>query len=236
MNYSIYLQQRLKSTKVLLEDLDEDEKQEEILLAKINSIRNPIQEILDYTVNHFSGYVKTSNKKIYFPILNPGAHIDALEQDRNFKNIKSVAGDDAADFLKESYRIILNNKYDNCLLLLTGLTKHRNQDYFIGKKPVLLKSSVIGDAVTPDIYGGFSIGDTFRFSGNVTMKGCYFSGPNGITMVDELETREIDGASLIIVGEQERSTRVLIKPFLEKCIFCCEEIVELWKTYNKIAP
>ena len=231
MNSFIYLQQRLKSTKLLFEDLDEEEKLVEILLAKINSIRNPIQEILDYTVNHFPGYVRIGNKKIYFPILNPGAHIDALESDGSFKNIQSVVGDDAADFIKKSYQIILNDKYDNCLLLLAGLTKHRNQDNIIGKKPAL-KASVTGEQITPDIYGGFNIGDMFQFSGNVKMKGVVLSGPNGMAIVEELETYEVDGASLVI-NKEDRSVRVLIKPFLEKCILCCGEVVDLWKTYNK---
>lgn len=83
-----------------------------------------------------------------------------------------------------------------------------------------------------DIYGGFKIGPFFKSGfGKIHMSNCVIQDPNGVIIIESLETMEVQGNSLLI-KKGDTKVRVLIKPFLEKCINCCEEIINLWNTYR----
>lgn len=234
MNYYLYLITRLNSLKTLLDLLNEDEKKKEILLAQINGIRNPIHEILDFTINHFPKY-KGWNSGLYFPILNPDQTIEDLKQNKYFnKCIKTIEGD-IESYLYSAYKIILDDKYDQCLLLLTGLTKHRNEDLILNKKGhIEYEISGNEDLIEQNIYGDTSVGNLVKSTGGgkLTMENCVIETPMGTTVIKKLVSGEIDGNSLMI-KKGDKNIKVFIKLFLEKCIKCSEEIVELWNTYSK---
>lgn len=231
MDYNKYLKNRLESAGKQLGVLNEDGPDSSVLLSEINGIRNIIYEVLDYSINHFPGYNGESSN-LYFPIMKPGEMQNHLNGNKYFLKIKKEIGDKGAQYVMRAYEIILNPFYDNCLLLLDSSTKHRNQDNILGEKPdIEIKAHSIGDSkIQKDIYGGFNV-DNFKFGGNVQMEGCVFKSPLGVTIVESLKTTRKKGNSMIIKrGSKEFC--ILIKPFLEKCLKCCEKIIEVWTEYK----
>lgn len=232
IDYSKYFETRINQAKNQLQLLDENEIDPAILLANINGVRNIIFEILDYTVNHFPSYMGNC-RDLYFPILKLGECKDSLGQNMRFQKLKTEVSGEIDDYINKAYDIILSLEYDNCLLLLDESSKHRNSDQINEKKPEVKAKyqSFGGPEVTKNIYGGFNIGKFFNFgAGNCKMSNCIFSEPNGVTIIESIETIETNGNSLLI-KKGEGKIRVLIKPFLEKSIKCCKEIINLWSSY-----
>lgn len=228
MDYSKYLETRINHARSLIEGLNEEEKDEAVLLANINGVRNIIFEVLDYSVNHFHGYSgKCPN--LYFPLIGLSQDIGCLTKDKRYINLKNEVGGNIEKYIGDSYKIIFDPKFDQCLLLLQSSTKHRNVDEILDKKPEI-NARIVGNEMKKDIYGGFDIGG-FKMGGNVRMSGCVFSGPEGVTIVESLETVEVEGQSLLI-NAGNNNIRVLIKPFLIKCVECCKSVISLWKTYK----
>lgn len=51
--YLDYLKTRIENSRKMLESLEENEINEGILLANIDSIKNSVFDILDHSINHF---------------------------------------------------------------------------------------------------------------------------------------------------------------------------------------
>lgn len=233
MNYSKYLQTRLKELRDKYNLLDENEIEEEVLLANINSIRNVIFEILNYSVNHFPWY--TGNRRdIDFPILGISESKEALLANQLYLKIRDSVGDKATEYVRKAYDVIFNEKYDNCLILLDPSSKHRNSDQVAQEKPEVQAKyeSFGGPVVKENIYGGFSIGNGFQSNGpSMEMSGCVFLTNEGVTLIESLRTVKIQGNSLLI-NKNDQEIQVLIKPFLKKCLDCCEDILKIWSVYQ----
>ena len=229
MDYGKYLETRLAQAKNQTDVLSEEECDPAVLLANINGVRNILFEVLDYSVNHFSSKVLNFSN-IYFPILKPREEKSDLSKNSHFIRISKLNDKGLEEYIMESYDIILNLKNEGCLLLLTSCTKHRNADSIIDKSPGI-KAEIEGTGEFPieqDIYGGYNIGNIIKTGPgcNVKMSNCVSVNSSGTTIINSLETVLIKRNSLVIqVGDQ--SIPVLIKPFLTKCINCCNEIVKL---------
>jgi hypothetical protein len=233
MDYFKYLSTRLSKAFKDLEELDDTQLDPSILLATINGVRNVLFEVLDYMINQFPGY-EGDSRELFFPILKINESLMDLDENPRAVTIKKVIGQKGINFVKAAYKIIFNDKYDNCMLLLNSSIKHRNEDLILGEKPSI-EAKIIsfgGPTLEEDIYGGIRIGGFTSMPGAVTdMSNCSMTDNSGkFTFIKKLETKIIPGNSLLL-SKDGKQIRVLIRPFLKKCLSCCSDIVSLWKTY-----
>ncbi len=225
---SDYFKTRINEVKDKLNLLDENEVNDGVLVANIDSIRNSLFEILDHSINHFPNY-DNSRSDIYFPIINLNENIEHLKTDFKFCAIQKYVGQKAENYILDAYKIIFNPKFDCCLTLLNSASKHRNLDR-ISKEKNEIKGeyySFGGPQIEKDIYGNLNIPGFFHGMGNVHMSNVSIKTPNGVNVIISLNKVRVQGNSLVI-SKNGQEIEVSIKLFLNKCIECCEEIINLW--------
>ena len=234
VNYSEYLKTRLLHARAQFDTLDEDEESSAILLANINGIRNIMFEILDYSINHFSGYAGISTQ-VYFPLLKFENLLEDLGSNKRYLDVVNIIGGKIVDYLLGAYTIIFDPKYEKALLLLNSFSKHRNEDIFLDTKmgSKVKYENFGGPKVEEKMTGGYKIGAFDVGIGEMT--GCVLGFVcGGTVIIDKMETFEISGKSLV-VKQNGKVYRVLIKLYLKHCLDCCEEIIKLWGTFKSVA-
>jgi hypothetical protein len=233
MDYFKYFETRLNHAKAQLKTLNEDETDGAVLMANINGVRNIIFEILDYSINHFFTQAETRND-LYFPILKLHGEVEDLNKNKYFIKINKYVGEDAKNFILDAYGLILSENYDRCLMLLSSSSKHQNLDKISEERNDINAEyiSLGKNKIEKNFYGGVSISGFINNAQNIHMSGVYIENPNGSIIINSLDVERIKGNSLII-NKDKYEVEVLIKPFLKKCIDCCEEIIILWNSYRK---
>lgn len=252
MNYSTYCKTRLAHARTQLGTLDENEADLSVLLANINGVRNIIFEILDYLVNHYKGNIEEF-RRLGFPIkaityINDGKYIVPKAYDECIEDIKKMVGSDAVDFINQAYLIIDNPIYDQCILLLDAASKHRNKDEIIIDKPQTKfdysevdKGNSSGFVINwphpssddfplkVDMYGKPKL-SFLQGMDNIVLLGTTVNYTDRSFLIKSLVTTKQLGKSLLITKDGSK-VNVLITPFLENCIECCDAVIDLW---NKI--
>ncbi len=248
MNYLTYCKTRLAHARTQLGTLNEDEADSSVLLANINSIRNIIFEILDYLVNHYKRNTDESYK-VTFPIkavvyTDNGEKIIPKPYGERIKEVGDKVGQDVVGFINQAYSIIENQTYGGCILLLDSASKHRNKDEIIIDKPqtkfncrevsrgtkagVCIKLDYHSNNDIPikiDMYGQPKLGFIHGGS-NMIFGGLILNYTDRSFLINLITTRECGKSLLIRNNGGEFNVR--IKPFLENCINCSEEIINLW--------